>query len=1375
MKTPQNKTKFSLYLSYSILALIFAVDCFVHFGIMGGVPYVIGLIVLMWLLKPEEVLWFSATCGVLTVVAFVLGEDVSQMSGLMNRFMAIFTMVAIAMLIKRHTEDEDRHKEAMKHLNSVVDKRTEGLKQVVDQLEEQKIRLAESEELGHFGFWEYHPSTQQMVWSNGVFAIYGFPITPQAPSMQEFLDQCHTDDAQTLQRSIQYGLAEKKPYTVEYRLIMPDGSLKWIFNRGRPIVNKQGTVELLVGTIQDVTNQKHSQDSVHANRARYTTLFKSAAVAKVLMIPNKRILEANTAFSRWIGYSEKKLLKVPLEKLIHEDDRSMDNAYAREMITGDIEFYQKEKRFIRSDGTILWGLFSVSPVHDAEDKITCFAVEIIDITGHKNLQLALQKAQESWQEAEEALTESEAARRLAETTLAESEAARRHAEEKLERRLVEARQQGSSMRQSGGGMQREEFTAFEADTASLHASGDSSPSLQDPMPASMDDNIEYFEEPKEKPVLGHNGKDDAYSEDRSDMYFAEQGGDELAYARDRLNPASRSEENYGEEELPESPSEIRGGIRSDLRSEFSQDSELVRDTRAAALSEAPVEPPAAGRQVVPDEPPHRDSDSASGPGMSEEFIDNLFQLSNDLLAIMGLDGCYRRVSPALSSELGFQDGEMDDQHFLNFVHQEDREEIQDLLRKVQQGGKILKQPLRHVSKFDGYRRFLWDASVNEEQGVIYSVLKPAFEIPDFAAETRPAAPQVSEETVVASPEPAITPEPEPIPEPEPPPAQVAAPRSEPPPAQVAAPRSEYTPAPEPAPAEPRPEPQRVQAQTPVSVPKPRPKAQKQVDWRRLTDRMPFQIWMLGTDQSCRYVNKKVRDFTGLPFEQLEGRGWSKTVHPEDYRKYVAYYQEVFQQWKPMGCIYRLRRNDGIYRWMQESSVPIFKRDGSVDGYLVTCMEISSLQSVETKFSDAFKKAVNLLDIKSAIFPCQKEDSQLALADGVKIADALISNAGEVPNAELAQLMEYAGLRLLQLIRDTLGFVQADIHDHQLLKRSISLSDVIESTIEMLTPLRRGEGPRFRFERSERDIRVMVDKVLVHRLFENVLRILLEWAESRVITVDIVEGQDMGIVEIKHLGPVIEQHFLNQLDVNYRQGASTQLQKKAGLELSLIKRLAEAMDGGMLVREDKEIGPIIELYFGLAEQVDAEETVPVVDEALRGESPVEPAHLKQLNEVVEAIASLEAPPPALVVDENIPDEEEILVHENGVNGKTISRHRVLVGETNSETQRLVRSLLQPYYDLTIVPNTDDLLKQAEASQFDLLLLDVHLQGGQSGVDVLRELRRRPQYTRTPAIAVAASSSAIDQRELIDRAGFDGFLRKPYSIVELLETVERMIET
>ena len=534
------------------------------------------------------------------------------------------------------------------------------------------------------------------------------------------------------------------------------------------------------------------------------------------------------------------------------------------------------------------------------------------------------------------------------------------------------------------------------------------------------------------------------------------------------------------------------------------------------------------------------------------------------------------------------------------------------------------------------------------------------------------------------------------------------------------------------------------------------------------------------------------------------------------------YSRDFEKWEPMGCMYRLRRNDGIYRWMQESSVPIRRPDGSLEGYLVTCMDISLLKGVDSKFVRAFDDAVNLVDVKSALHPCQKEESQHAIADAIKIADALVSNADEVPNATLARLMEYAGSRLMYYINAVVTFGNADKDAHDLLKRSVSMESVLESTVEMLAPLRREEGPRFQINYRDDALRVMVDKVLVHRLFEILMRNLLEWAESRIITLDMIEQEDVGIVEIKHLGPVLKPGHLLTLEDIFRAGEATILEKKAGLELSLIKRLAEAMSGGMAVRSDEDGDPMIEVRFRLAEVAGVDDTIPVVDEALRGEAPVQAEQVQQLTEVAEAIASLE--PPAVqpepvvepIVADPVPLEpatpepvatevapavepvaaptpessvsngvshdagdassgEEILIHENGNGQASITRHKVLVGETNSETQRLVRSLLQPYYDLTIVPNTDDLLKQADTMQYDLLMLDVHLQGGRTGVDVLRELRRRPQYTRIPAIAVAASTTAMDQRELIDRAGFDGFLRKPFSIVELLETVERMIES
>ena len=218
-KAPKAKEgQLKIYGSYGLLALIFTADCFLSLNIFGGIPYVIGLVLGLWFLKPQDVLRFGIICGLAALVGYFLplSEVEDNMGGLMNRFMAIFIVGAIALLIRRHTEVEVKYREEQKYLNSVIEKRTNGLKQVVDQFDETKLRLTEAEELGHFGFWELHAASRQMVWSNGVFNIYGFPITPQAPSIQEFLDQTHVDDQQVHQQSIEQALKDKRSTTVEY-------------------------------------------------------------------------------------------------------------------------------------------------------------------------------------------------------------------------------------------------------------------------------------------------------------------------------------------------------------------------------------------------------------------------------------------------------------------------------------------------------------------------------------------------------------------------------------------------------------------------------------------------------------------------------------------------------------------------------------------------------------------------------------------------------------------------------------------------------------------------------------------------------------------------------------------------------------------------------------------------------------------------------------------------------------------------------------------------------------------------------------------------------------------------------------------------------
>jgi CheY-like chemotaxis protein len=82
-----------------------------------------------------------------------------------------------------------------------------------------------------------------------------------------------------------------------------------------------------------------------------------------------------------------------------------------------------------------------------------------------------------------------------------------------------------------------------------------------------------------------------------------------------------------------------------------------------------------------------------------------------------------------------------------------------------------------------------------------------------------------------------------------------------------------------------------------------------------------------------------------------------------------------------------------------------------------------------------------------------------------------------------------------------------------------------------------------------------------------------------------------------------------------------------------------------------------------------------------------------------------------------------------------------------------------------------LRIAGQERPDLVIMDVHLPG-MSGLDAVRELRRRPETCDLPVIALTAAASKDDIREGI-RAGFEGYLTKPVDVVQLIETIREAL--
>jgi PAS domain S-box-containing protein len=110
-------------------------------------------------------------------------------------------------------------------------------------------------------------------------------------------------------------------------------------------------------------------------------------------------------------------------------------------------------------------------------------------------------------------------------------------------------------------------------------------------------------------------------------------------------------------------------------------------------------------------------------------------------------------------------------------------------------------------------------------------------------------------------------------------------------------------------------------------------------FRRLVDQAPFMLWSSGRDGLCSFFNKPWLEFRGRTMAQESGNGWLEGVHPEDRQRCLDVYQHAFEARQQFEMEYRLQRADGQYRWIRDTGMAQFARDGSFLGYLGSCVEV----------------------------------------------------------------------------------------------------------------------------------------------------------------------------------------------------------------------------------------------------------------------------------------------------------------------------------------------------------------------------------------------------------------------------------------------------
>jgi PAS domain S-box-containing protein len=110
-------------------------------------------------------------------------------------------------------------------------------------------------------------------------------------------------------------------------------------------------------------------------------------------------------------------------------------------------------------------------------------------------------------------------------------------------------------------------------------------------------------------------------------------------------------------------------------------------------------------------------------------------------------------------------------------------------------------------------------------------------------------------------------------------------------------------------------------------------------YRLLVESSPVMIWRSGRDAKCDYFNETWLAFTGRSLEQELGDGWADGVHRGDLDRCVGIYRDHFARCAVFEMEYRMRRHDGVYRYIFDRGVPFFDEMRQFAGFIGSCVDV----------------------------------------------------------------------------------------------------------------------------------------------------------------------------------------------------------------------------------------------------------------------------------------------------------------------------------------------------------------------------------------------------------------------------------------------------
>jgi PAS domain S-box-containing protein len=263
-------------------------------------------------------------------------------------------------------------------------------KKAEDRLRRSEAYLAQAQRLGHSGVSAYNESTI-LYGSEETYRIWGFDPAQGIPSREAVFERIHAGDRDRLSAEVQRAVTEKRGYSIGYRIVMPDGTVKHIESIGQPVFSASGELAEIVTTQIDVTERKRAEQALRESEAKIRRLVDANIIGIFIWDFEGGVIEANDAFLRIVGYDREDLVsgRVSWTELTPPERRERDE-HAVAQLRSNGAFQPFEKEYFRKDGSRMPVLIGGALFEEGGSEGVAF---VLDLTERKRAEEGLRESE----------------------------------------------------------------------------------------------------------------------------------------------------------------------------------------------------------------------------------------------------------------------------------------------------------------------------------------------------------------------------------------------------------------------------------------------------------------------------------------------------------------------------------------------------------------------------------------------------------------------------------------------------------------------------------------------------------------------------------------------------------------------------------------------------------------------------------------------------------------------------------------------------------------------------------------------------------------------------------------------------------------------